>query len=598
VSVTNTNPLQDPINPQTGGTTVFGKVINKIKDLFTDDPSVEQVPLETSFGTDAESRGYGGADWKADSRSLSAWAYDRMRLEAGRLAAYTDYDLMDSEQPEVSAALDVIAEFSTQSDDPKSETFTIHSEDEELAKYLNEKVGLLGLDRKVTPTCREIAKYGCAFWEMVADENGEVMDAEPLSATSMRRNEDRYGRLKDEAFTQVDPQSSQPIAKFASWQIVHGRYDKIHGRIYGSSLLEPGRAVHKKLQMLEEGLVIGRMYRSHMRYIFSIPVDGMSAEAAKIYLNDMRKQLRKKERFNPTTGKLETQNSPINAEEDFYIGVRKEGVAGGVQAIQGQGNLDQIADVEYLQNKLFAVLKVPKALLGFERDVNAKATLTEQDVNFARTLRRMQQVVGDMIHETLRRVMVLDGIDPLTAPAWEVVMPPVSTTDELRQWQTEELKANVALIYGQKLPIVDKEYIFKTILDLSSEEISRLMSLPPESVGIETMPIPAPSGFGTAGGGSVGITPGTEPKPASPQANTPFAKTQQEIEIPEHESDERFVIRMREALNLNIHEHIGEGELKLARMVREAHDMFGEIELDRDSFVGALRKSRNGLERK
>ena len=37
---------------------------------------------------------------------------------------------------------------------------------------------------------------------------------------------------------------------------------------------------------------------------------------------------------------------------------------------------------QYLHNKLFSRLKIT-AYLGFEQDVNAKATLTEQDVQFA-----------------------------------------------------------------------------------------------------------------------------------------------------------------------------------------------------------------------
>lgn len=518
---------------------------------------------------------------------MSAWAFEKMRLEAGRFAAYRDYDLMDAEEPIVSTSLDVIAEFATQSDDPKAETFNIQSEDEDFSAYLKEKVELLHLEKSVTATAREIAKYGGTFWELVAGMDGEITEVKALPPVTMIRNEDKWGTLQPNGFTQVDQNTQKPEAQFASWQIVHGRYHKIHGRMYGSSMLESARRVYKQLQLMEDGMVVARLYRSHARYLFQIPVEGMSAAAAEDYMKEKKKQFRKRSRFNPTSGKLEMFDSPITADEDFYVGVRKEGVQADVKMIQGQGSLSDIGDVEYLQNKLFACMKVPKAIIGFERDVNAKATLTEQDVNFARTLRRIQQVVADMIRETLRRVMICDGIDPEKVPEWTIIMPPVSTTDDLRQWQIEALKANVALVYGQKLPIVDKEYIYKTIMQLSSEEITRLEDLEPEELGIETMPTPNFGGYPGEGSG-----PDNDPQ-AGGGGGGGFQQEQRELELPEYEeTDVEFVRQMRESLDLNLDEEIGEGELKLARMVREVHETFGQVEIDEEAFVGAFRKSR------
>lgn len=573
------NPLFDPDK----GVSVFGKVVGKLRQWFADDPTISPEPLDQSFSSEAEARGFGDSPYAVERQSLSAWAFEKMRLEAGRFAAYRDYDLMDAEQPEVSAALDVISEFATQSDDPKIITFHIQSEDEKLADYLMEKVKLLHLDKACTPTAREIVKYGCTFWEIVADKQGEVSAVKPLPPATVIRNEDKWGVLKVGAFTQIDPKTQQTVASFATWQIVHGRYNKIHGRLYGSSLLEPARKIYKQLQLMEDGMVVARLYRSHARYMFQIPVEGMSAVQADKYLKEKKTEMRKRTRYNPASGKVEMFDSPITADEDFFIGVRKEGVSADVKMIQGQGGLNDIADIEYLQNKLFAVLKVPKALMGFERDINAKATLTEQDINFARMLRRIQQVVSDMIRETLRRIMITDGIDPEKVQEWTVVLPPVSTTDDLRQWQIEALKANVALVYGQKLPIVDKEYIYKSIMLLSAEEIARLESLSVEELGVETMPTPNFGGYGGEGGGV--------DEPTGPPQGGGFGE-RRELEFPSDEDDAKFVLRMREALDLNLDDPIGEDELKLARTVRDVNETFGPIGIDEEQFAGAMRKAR------
>ena len=54
---------------------------------------------------------------------------------------------------------------------------------------------------------------------------------------------------------------------------------------------------------------------------------------------------------------------------------------------------DGIADVEYLRDKLFAALKVPKAFMGYDENTDGKATLAAQDIRFARTIERLQRIV-------------------------------------------------------------------------------------------------------------------------------------------------------------------------------------------------------------
>ena len=54
-------------------------------------------------------------------------------------------------------------------------------------------------------------------------------------------------------------------------------------------------------------------------------------------------------------------------------------------------NLDQIADIEYLQKNLFTSLRVPKPFLGFEEATGDGKNLAIQDIRFSRTINRIQQ---------------------------------------------------------------------------------------------------------------------------------------------------------------------------------------------------------------
>ena len=64
----------------------------------------------------------------------------------------------------------------------------------------------------------------------------------------------------------------------------------------------------------------------------------------------------------------------------------------GPLTLQGSATLG-LEIVEYLRDKLFAALKVPKAFLGYDESISGKATLAAEDVRFARTVERIQKIV-------------------------------------------------------------------------------------------------------------------------------------------------------------------------------------------------------------
>ena len=81
-----------------------------------------------------------------------------------------------------------------------------------------------------------------------------------------------------------------------------------------------------------------------------------------------------------------------NMMEDFYIPVRGGDTSTRIETTPGL-QYDGVTDVQYLQAKMFAALKIPKAYFGFEGDLSGKATLAAEDIRFARTVERIQKIL-------------------------------------------------------------------------------------------------------------------------------------------------------------------------------------------------------------
>ena len=80
-----------------------------------------------------------------------------------------------------------------------------------------------------------------------------------------------------------------------------------------------------------------------------------------------------------------------SVDQDFFIPVRDPNTANPIETLPGAQNLGEISDVEYIQKKLFAAIRTPKAFLGFEDVVGDGKNLALKDIRFARTINRIQQ---------------------------------------------------------------------------------------------------------------------------------------------------------------------------------------------------------------
>ena len=231
---------------------------------------------------------------KQEGSGAGAYYYEKMTVERTRMAAYADYELMDSEHPELSSALDIFADNSVAGEESEDQRFAVTSDDEKVKAVLTDINKRTRINQELWPLTRDLCKYGDEFEEIVVNSAGLIVRLKALPQAQMYRNEDEFGLLLEErAFEQKNPATEKVIASFEPWQIAHFRNKTNRKGQYGTSIFASARRLFKQLQMMEDGMVVGRLSRSHMRYLYKIDTGELPPPEGEAHVESVKRKVKK-----------------------------------------------------------------------------------------------------------------------------------------------------------------------------------------------------------------------------------------------------------------------------------------------------------------
>ena len=377
------------------------------------------VPVGSSsrspMGTGQGSAGMGPA-----KTNYSSYLPDVYSGSPNRIERYQQYETMDAD-PEVNAALDILAEFTTQkSKDGHSAAFTIdyrskatNSETKILAEYLNQWTKLQQFDTRIFRILRNTFKYGDSFFirdpetqkwfyidaskvvKIIANESeGKkpeqyiIRDINPnfqnLVATQITPN------VKDTAKGGTSVATGGVAARgmtgaYPSMQ--GGRWDKQESEVavdaehvihlslsegldnnypFGNSLLENIFKVYKQKELLEDAILIYRIQRAPERRIFHIDVGNMPSHLAMAFVERVKDQIHQRRIPSQNGGGqnvIDSAYNPLSINEDYFFPKSADGRGSDVTTLPGGTNLGEIDDLKYFTNKLFRGLRIPSSYL-------------------------------------------------------------------------------------------------------------------------------------------------------------------------------------------------------------------------------------------
>ena len=341
--------------------------------------------------------------------STSLYGYQNsFNYQTLRPQLYSEYDAMDTDAI-IASALDIIADESTLKND-MGEVLSIRSSDEDVQKILyNLFYDVLNIEFNLWPWIRNMCKYGDFFLKLEIAEKFGVYNVIPYTAYHIERQEGYDKENPSSIRFRFDPEGVSassygyydvPGNNSQANSLLFDNYEMAHFRLltdtnflpYGRSYLEPARKLFKQYTLMEDAMLIHRIVRAPEKRVFKINVGNIAPAEVENFMQKTISKMKRTPYIDQNTGDYNLKYNMQNLLEDFYVPVRGNDQATSIDTIGGL-QYDGIQDVEYLRDKLFAALKVPKAFLGYEKDLTGKATLAAEDIRFARTIERIQRII-------------------------------------------------------------------------------------------------------------------------------------------------------------------------------------------------------------
>ena len=383
------------------------------------------TPVNTSGKLSPVSGSMGGGGSNPSRTNYSSYLPDVYAGHPNRLERYGQYDTMDTDS-EVNAALDILAEFCSQTNDENKTPFSVYFKEKATAteikiikKYLQQWTKLNKFDTRIFKIVRNAFKYGDVFF--VRDpETQSWMYIDPAKVDKIIVNEsegkkpeqymirDFNPNLETLATTAINPSNlhgggssfggsygtgqggaggsrgmvgsfptSTNSSRFAENQnqyaidarhVIHiSMSEGLDNNFpFGNSLMESIFKVFKQKELLEDAIIIYRVQRAPERRVFYIDVGNMPSHLAMSFVERVKNEVNQR-RIPSTTGGsqsvVDAGYNPLSINEDYFFPQTAEGRGSKVEILPGGTNLGEIDDLKYFTNKLFRALRIPSSYL-------------------------------------------------------------------------------------------------------------------------------------------------------------------------------------------------------------------------------------------
>lgn len=352
------------------------ELLGPVKHSFTPKGSNNREEVQQQF-----------LDWQV--QKIASDIYSRaIYFDTDRISAYQDFEAMDH-SPEIKQALSIMRDECLTKNE-YGEILQIYSDQERVKEVLKDLFfNKLNINFMLKLWLREMLKFGDYFVYLQTDKDQGVVNVTSLPVGEVHREE---GYDQDLGAVRFRWEGSSNLY-LEEWQVAHFRLLEDTKRLpYGRSVLDAARKTWKQLQLATDAMLTYRLTRAADRKVFYIEVGNLAEADVKQFMHSVQRAVKKAPVVDMRNGNKDFKYNPQNVTEDYFLPVRGEHHS-KIDTLPGASNMDQISDLEFLENKLFCALVVPKAYLNYTEGLQGGTTLSQSDIRFARTINGFQEVV-------------------------------------------------------------------------------------------------------------------------------------------------------------------------------------------------------------
>jgi hypothetical protein len=465
--------------------------------------------------------------------NYSSYLPDVYSGSPNRIERYQQYEVMDSD-PEVNAALDILAEFCTQKLKDGKSPFAIkwrqkatNSEIKILSEYLQQWNTLQKFDTRIFRIVRNTFKYGDAFFiRDPENQKWSYIDASKVVKVIVNESEGKKPEqfvIKDLApnfvnlvATQITPSVNprshsgpggsggpqqyagstssnggsgsnrfglqQTEQAINAEHIIHLSLSEGLDNNYpfGNSLLENIYKVYKQKELLEDAILIYRIQRAPERRVFHIDVGNMPSHLAMAFVERVKNEIHQRRIPSQTGGGqnvIDSAYNPLSINEDYFFPKTADGKGSDVTMLEGGKNIGEIDDLKYFTNKLFRGLRIPSSYLPTGQDDSQSnfndgrvGTAYIQELRFNKYCERLQALITAVFDEEFKMYMHSKGMN-IDASLFELQFNPPLNFASSKQASIDAERINTFNTI-QAVPFVSKRFALKRFLSLTDEEVA------------------------------------------------------------------------------------------------------------------------------
>jgi hypothetical protein len=204
---------------------------------------------------------------------------------------------------------------------------------------------------------------------------------------------------------------------------------------YGTSLVTNALPAYKRLRLAEDSLLLARVTRGIIRYIWKLKVSAENAEAVSALVDQYATLITRARaidtRPNATTP-YDDKQSPLTCIEDLFVPIWGDMDLSQVK-VGGEADIRWIVDIDSLRQQLAFSLACPLALGGaYVKEATGSLgseAISKLDIRFARNARTLQRALIVGLTRLCQIHLAYMGMDP-DPRLFEIHMTETSTAEE------------------------------------------------------------------------------------------------------------------------------------------------------------------------